>query len=209
QSAPAYRVSGIVVDENGSFVVGAMVMLMSDPRAGAMMGPAGSARSGDGGRFVIDGVVSGSYRATASIPMATNSGISRGCHGGPAADCRHDAVVAVAEGLERLSGDRAEDVLGRARPLLHRHLRDARQRLAVLHERAQVAGDEDIRMLRERERRFGRRAADAIERDAERLRNRRCRHAGAPQYGCRGNALLGAAVPKRHALLVYGDDDRV
>jgi len=71
QSAPAYRVSGVVVDENGSPVAGAMVMLMSDPRAGMMMGPAGSARSEAGGRFVIDGVVSGSYRATASTPIVT------------------------------------------------------------------------------------------------------------------------------------------
>ena len=82
QSASAYRVSGVVVDENGSPVAGAMVMLMSDPRAGAMMGPAGSARYGDGGRFVIDGVVSGSYRATASIPVATTPGVSGGVTGG-------------------------------------------------------------------------------------------------------------------------------
>jgi protocatechuate 3,4-dioxygenase beta subunit len=70
QSAPAFRVSGIVVDENGDAVAGAIVMLMGDPRSGMFIGAVGNARSQDSGRFDIDGVPPGIYRANASVPMA-------------------------------------------------------------------------------------------------------------------------------------------
>jgi hypothetical protein len=68
-SLPAFRVSGVVVDEDGKPIAGAMVMLTGDPRNGLFMGPAGNARSGDDGRFEIDDVVAGVYRANASVPM--------------------------------------------------------------------------------------------------------------------------------------------
>lgn len=73
QSAPAFRVSGIVVDENGDPVAGAIVMVMSDPRSGMFMGPAGSARTRDDGRFVVGEMTAGSYRVSASIPMMMSS----------------------------------------------------------------------------------------------------------------------------------------
>jgi hypothetical protein len=73
-SAPAFRVSGVVVDENGNAVAGAMVMLMSDPRVAGFMGPSGNARTQDDGRFVIQSVPAGSYRLTASVPVSLNSG---------------------------------------------------------------------------------------------------------------------------------------
>lgn len=78
QSAPAFRVSGIVVDENGNPVAGAVVMLMGDPRNGGMfIGSLGSAHTQDNGRFDMDDVPPGSYRASASIPvMMTGSGAS-------------------------------------------------------------------------------------------------------------------------------------
>src|SRR5207244_11286401 len=93
QSAPAFRISGIVVDENGTPVVGAMVTIMGDPRNGMwFMGPGGSARSGEDGRFVIAEVTAGSYRVSASVPVimrgtgtgsATwSSGVSGGIVGG-------------------------------------------------------------------------------------------------------------------------------
>jgi len=72
QSSPAFQISGVVVDENGSPVAGAMVMLMSDPRSGLFMGPGGGAHSEDDGRFVIGEVPAGSYRVTASIPIRMN-----------------------------------------------------------------------------------------------------------------------------------------
>jgi hypothetical protein len=75
QSAPAFRVSGIVVDENGNPVAGAMVMLMGDPMTGGFLGPGGNARSQDNGRFEINDVPPGTYRANATVMItSSNSG---------------------------------------------------------------------------------------------------------------------------------------
>ena len=83
QSAPAFRVSGLVVDEDGKPVARAMVMLMGDPRSGMFMGPAGSVPTQDDGRFVIGEVPSGSYRITATVPMiVSNPGVRGGVSGG-------------------------------------------------------------------------------------------------------------------------------
>jgi len=89
QSAPAYRVSGMVVDENGAPIAHAMVMLMNDPRSGMMfIGPGGNAQTGDDGRFSIGDVTPGAYRLNASVPMIMNSGgvgfsgVSGGASGG-------------------------------------------------------------------------------------------------------------------------------
>jgi protocatechuate 3,4-dioxygenase beta subunit len=69
QSVLAYRVSGVVVDENGAPIAHAMVMLMNDPRSGMMfMGPGGHAQTGDDGRFSIGDVTPGTYRLNASVP---------------------------------------------------------------------------------------------------------------------------------------------
>jgi|RhiMethySRZTD1v2_1073278.scaffolds.fasta_scaffold37014_4 protocatechuate 3,4-dioxygenase beta subunit len=80
QSAPAYRVSGIVVDENGAPVARAMVILMSDSRGGMMfMGPGGNAQTGDDGRFSIGDITPGTYRLNVSVPMiVTSSGGTAG-----------------------------------------------------------------------------------------------------------------------------------
>jgi protocatechuate 3,4-dioxygenase beta subunit len=82
QSAPAYRVSGMVVDENGAPIAHAMVMLMNDPRSGMMfMGPGGNAQTGDDGRFSIGDVTPGSYRLNASVPMIMSSSGAGGAAG--------------------------------------------------------------------------------------------------------------------------------
>ena len=82
QSAPAYRVSGMVVDENGAPIAHAMVMLMNDPRSGMMfMGPGGNAQTGDDGRFSIGDVTPGSYRLNASVPMIMSSSGAGGAGG--------------------------------------------------------------------------------------------------------------------------------
>jgi len=77
QSAAAFRISGIVVDENGDPVGDAMVMMMGDPRSGMFMGPVGSGQSRADGRFTIGEVPAGSYRVTASVPLRMN-GSGRG-----------------------------------------------------------------------------------------------------------------------------------
>jgi carboxypeptidase family protein len=69
QSAPAFRVEGVVVDENGDPVAGAMVMMLSVPPGGMFMGSSGGAQSQSDGRFAIGEVTAGSYRLTASIPI--------------------------------------------------------------------------------------------------------------------------------------------
>jgi carboxypeptidase family protein len=75
QVAPAFRVSGVVVDEEGQPVGGAMVMLMRDPRNGAFTpGPPAGAQTAENGRFTIGSVVAGTYRANASVPIAMRSG---------------------------------------------------------------------------------------------------------------------------------------
>src|SRR5262249_2843867 len=73
QSVPAHHISGVVVDENGAPLAGAMVMLSGDPRNGPPIGPAGSARTAAGGSLSIEDVPPGSYRLNASVPVVWNS----------------------------------------------------------------------------------------------------------------------------------------
>jgi carboxypeptidase family protein len=85
QTAPAFRVSGIVVDENGAPVARAIVMLMNDPRNGmAFLGPGGNTQTGNDGRFSIGDVTAGTYRVNASVPMITSGRVaaSGGASGG-------------------------------------------------------------------------------------------------------------------------------
>jgi protocatechuate 3,4-dioxygenase beta subunit len=86
QTAPAFRVSGIVVDETGAPIEGAMVMLMNDPRSGPLMGPVGRGRADASGRFTIVDVPAGTYRANASIMMSmggrSGGGIGAGASSG-------------------------------------------------------------------------------------------------------------------------------
>ncbi len=75
QSVPSFRVSGIVVDEQGAPVANAMVNLMGDPRSGMFMGPVGGTRTQANGRFDIDDVPAGSYRVNASVMMTFSSSV--------------------------------------------------------------------------------------------------------------------------------------
>jgi hypothetical protein len=68
QTVPAFNISGVVVDEAGSPIAHAMVMLMGGPLSGAF-GPGVSTQSEDDGRFVVAGVPAGTYQVTASIMM--------------------------------------------------------------------------------------------------------------------------------------------
>ena len=75
QSVPSFRVSGIVVAEQGAPVANARVNLMGDPRSGMFMGPVGGTRTQANGRFDIDDVPAGSYRVNASIMMTFSGSV--------------------------------------------------------------------------------------------------------------------------------------
>src|SRR3954454_9876765 len=100
QSAAAFRVSGIVVDETGQPVANAMVSLTGDLlRGGAILtGPPGMTRSRDDGRFDIDDVVAGAYRAHAMIPVqlgnVVRGGVTGGVAGGSSVGASGSAMVA-------------------------------------------------------------------------------------------------------------------
>lgn len=71
-SAPAFTISGIVVDEMSRPIGDAMVMAM--PAALVGPGPRGSGRTQADGTFRIGNVTPGTYRLTASVPVTISSG---------------------------------------------------------------------------------------------------------------------------------------
>jgi carboxypeptidase family protein len=81
-STPAYEVSGVVVDEAGSPVRAAMVTLMMDSHSGGIGMPA-MGQSDENGMFRVGGVVPGTYRLMASMPMmwSAQSGASAAAGG--------------------------------------------------------------------------------------------------------------------------------
>jgi hypothetical protein len=79
QSAPGFRISGLVVDENGAAVAGAMVTLMPG-RPGGFMAPPGHVSTGEDGRFAFTDVPSATYHINASIPIVV-SAVGRGGRG--------------------------------------------------------------------------------------------------------------------------------
>jgi hypothetical protein len=71
---PAYQISGVVVDESGQPVAGAMVMAMRDPSGGIpSAGPPARGQSDGAGRFVIANVTSGAYLLDVAAPLITAS----------------------------------------------------------------------------------------------------------------------------------------
>jgi hypothetical protein len=84
---PGHDVSGVVVDEAGSPLAGAIVALMADPAKGGLPTPT-TGQTDQRGAFRIGGIVSGTYRLMAEIgapPVATggpNRSIGGGAVGG-------------------------------------------------------------------------------------------------------------------------------
>ena len=117
QPVPAFRVSGLVVDEEGKPLAGAMVMLIADPRTGAFSGPVGNAKASDDGRFEIDGVVAGAYRANASVPVSISTGggvtggVVAGVSGGVMVSGTSSGAVTWSSGPMSSAMDQAPDVI--------------------------------------------------------------------------------------------------
>jgi protocatechuate 3,4-dioxygenase beta subunit len=114
QSAPAFHVSGTVVDENGTPVAGAMVTLTGDPRgAGMFIGPVANTRTLDNGRFDLDDVVAGTYRAHASVPvMMTGPGrASAGVGGGVSGGTTSGSYVSFSSGASTGATEQPTEVV--------------------------------------------------------------------------------------------------
>ena len=106
-------------------------------------------------------------------------------HGGAAADRGHVAVVLVAERLQRLPGDRAQNVLrARASPCCIATCATPGSSVPSCVNAHRSPTTKISGCAATRERRLARDAAGAVERNAERLRERRRRHAGRPQHRC-------------------------
>jgi carboxypeptidase family protein len=87
-TVPAFRLSGIVVDEMDAPVEGAMIWVMQPPGPGAVfaMGPPGMIRSERDGRFMVPNVQGGTYQIGAAFPVvvsttAGSGGIGAGSSG--------------------------------------------------------------------------------------------------------------------------------
>jgi len=84
-SLAAHQVSGVVVDDAGSPLAGAMVMLMIDPQKGGSRTPA-MGLADENGRFQISGIVPGTYRVMTGMssppPAPSVPGGSGGVAGG-------------------------------------------------------------------------------------------------------------------------------
>jgi carboxypeptidase family protein len=68
QPVPAFRVSGVVVDEHGAPVPRAVVVLTADPNSGVVPGPPNAVETTADGQFTIGEVTAGRYRIFGGIP---------------------------------------------------------------------------------------------------------------------------------------------
>jgi hypothetical protein len=86
--APAFHVSGVLLDEAGRPVVNALVKLIADEstaRPRFMMGPWGQTRTDASGKFSIDNVTNGTYTLLAIAPVVISGpadGRAGGANGG-------------------------------------------------------------------------------------------------------------------------------
>lgn len=72
-SVPGFEITGMVVDDGGNPIAGAMLILTRSPRADVVTpGPIAQARSDGAGRFVIGNVPNGLYTLIATVPVLLN-----------------------------------------------------------------------------------------------------------------------------------------
>jgi hypothetical protein len=93
-SVPAFRVSGIVVDQDGKAVPDADVFLTDDSRTrDALDLFSGRSRSRVDGRFTFADVAAGTYRASSNPPIPTGAAAPTNAPGSPARGSVSGGVV--------------------------------------------------------------------------------------------------------------------
>jgi hypothetical protein len=68
QPVPAFRISGVVVDDHGAPLSHAIVVVTADPNAGMVPGPPNAVATSADGQFTLGEITAGRYRLHASIP---------------------------------------------------------------------------------------------------------------------------------------------
>jgi hypothetical protein len=73
QTVAAFRISGLVVDETGAPIDGAMIWVMPAGGVGMSMGPPANVRSDNAGRFTAPNLQAGTYQVSAAFPVVVTS----------------------------------------------------------------------------------------------------------------------------------------
>ena len=115
QMVPAFQIAGVVVDESGTPIPGAMVMLTPDRSSGMVfMGPSGPpSRTDASGKFSIANVAGGRYQLMAAIPnVISGSGVGAGAAGGGFTSFSISGGASVASGVTTSGGTVATESRG-------------------------------------------------------------------------------------------------
>ena len=118
-------------------------------------------------------------------------------NGRASADGGEHPLVAITEGTPGLSPQGAPGVVGRDRPHLHGGRGDARHELPAVLKMSEVADDVDFGAAGDRQVRLDQDTPRAIQRHAQRPRQRRRRDARRPEHGLCGDPLGRRPSPRR------------